>query len=99
MRKENNNNIIYSTILLPELPSSAILKSTTERNQRNERCLRLVDSVRMLNVNNTDYVDYVLWYSPKWRKTVPRGEELQINDRIFILGDLIWNTNWLCEPK
>ncbi len=39
MRKENNigNNIIYSAILLPELPSSAILESTPERNQRNQR--------------------------------------------------------------
>ncbi len=26
--KENKNNIIYSTVLLPELPSSAILEST-----------------------------------------------------------------------
>ncbi len=64
---------IYSTILLPELPSSAILESIPERNQR---CLRSVDSAHMLNVNNADYVDYVLGYSPKWRKTVTRGEEL-----------------------
>ncbi len=28
--KENNNSIIYSTILLPELPSSFILESTPE---------------------------------------------------------------------
>ncbi len=36
MHKENNNNIIYSTILLPELPSS-ILESIPERNQHNQR--------------------------------------------------------------
>jgi len=41
VRKENNNNIIYSTILLPELPSSAILERTPERNQCNERYLLL----------------------------------------------------------
>ncbi len=41
MRKENNNNIIYSTILLPELPSSDILERNPERNQCNERCLLL----------------------------------------------------------
>ncbi len=58
MCKENNNNIIYSAILLPELLSSIILKSTPEHNQCNKRCL--VDSVRMLNVNNAEYVDYVL---------------------------------------
>ncbi len=73
MCEENSNNIIYSTILLPELLSSAILKSTPERNQRNQRCLRSVESARMLNVNNTDYV---LGYSPKWQKTVTWGEEL-----------------------
>ncbi len=37
-----NNNIIYSAILLPELPSSAILESTPERNQRNQRCLNVI---------------------------------------------------------
>ncbi len=52
--KENNNDIIYSAILLPELTSSAILESIPERNQH---CLRSVDSVRMLNVNNADNVD------------------------------------------
>ncbi len=56
MRKENNNNIIYSAIILPELPSFAILESTPECNQR---CLRSVDSVRILNVNNADYIDYI----------------------------------------
>ncbi len=55
VRKENNN-IIYSAILLPELPSSNILESTPERNQHNERCLCSVDSARMLNVNNAHYV-------------------------------------------
>uniref|UniRef100_A0A8C1JN90 RAB3A interacting protein (rabin3) n=1 Tax=Cyprinus carpio TaxID=7962 RepID=A0A8C1JN90_CYPCA len=39
VRKENNNNLIYSAILLSELPSSAILESTPEGNQRNEYCL------------------------------------------------------------
>ncbi len=33
VHKENNNNIIYSAIHLPELPSSTILESTPERNQ------------------------------------------------------------------
>ncbi len=61
MRKENNNNIIYLTILLPKLPSSVILESTLERNQR---CLHLVESVRMLNINNADYVDYILVLNP-----------------------------------
>ncbi len=46
MHKENNNNMIYSAILLTELPFSAILESTPERNQH---CLRSVDSARMLN--------------------------------------------------
>ncbi len=54
------------------IPSSAIL----EHNQHNQHCLRSVDSTRMLNVNSADYVDYILGYSPKWRKTVTRGEEL-----------------------
>ncbi len=44
--------------------------------QCNERCLRSVDSVCMLNVNNADYIDYVMGYSQKWQKTVTRGEEL-----------------------
>ncbi len=43
------------------------------RGQRNQRCLRLVESARMLNVNNSDYV---LGYSPKWQKTVAQGHEL-----------------------
>ncbi len=77
MRKENNNNIIYSAILLPEY---AILESTPERNQRNQRCLCSVDSVHMLNVNNADYV---LGYSPKL-KTVTRGQEL-LNKLLFSL--------------
>ncbi len=38
-RKENNKTI-YSTIRLLELPSSAILESTSEHNQRNQRWLR-----------------------------------------------------------
>ncbi len=42
VRKENNNNVIYSIILLPELPSSAILESTTERNQHDQHYLRSV---------------------------------------------------------
>ncbi len=41
MHKENNN-IIYSAILLTELPSSSILESIPECNQRNPRCLRSV---------------------------------------------------------
>ncbi len=72
MRKENNNKVIYSTILLPELPSSAILESTPGRNQH---CLHSVDSTRILNVYSADYVDCFLGYSPKWHKTVTRGEE------------------------
>ncbi len=45
--------IIYSTILLPELPSSTILGSTTTRvhaftrTQHNQCCFRSEDSVRM----------------------------------------------------
>ncbi len=58
MCKENNNNIIYSAVFLPELPSSAILESIPERNQRNQRCLCSVDSACMLNVNNAHYVRY-----------------------------------------
>ncbi len=49
MCKENNNNIIYSAVLLPKLPSSAILVSNPEGNQpvrdfaeHNQRSLRLV---------------------------------------------------------
>ncbi len=33
VHRENHNNIIYSAILLSELPSSAILESTPEYNQ------------------------------------------------------------------
>ncbi len=50
-----------------------MLESTPECNLP---CLHSVDSTRMLNANNTDYIDYVLGYSPKWQKTVTRGEEL-----------------------
>ncbi len=45
--QENKNNIIYSTILLPRVTSSAILESTQERIWRNKRCLRLGESVCM----------------------------------------------------
>ncbi len=48
---------IYSAILLPELPSSAIWYPNSN-NQRNQR-FRSVVSVHMLNVNNTYYVNYV----------------------------------------
>ncbi len=65
VRKENHNNIIHSTILLLKLPSSTILESTPKRNQCNQRCLRSVDSVCMLNVNNADYVDYVMGFPSK----------------------------------
>ncbi len=47
---------IYSTIFVPDLPSSAILESTPERNQRNQRCLCSVDSASMLNVIRAVYV-------------------------------------------
>ncbi len=40
LRKENKNNIIYSTILLPWVTSSAILESTQEHIWRTQRCLR-----------------------------------------------------------
>ncbi len=52
---QNNNIIIYSAILLPELLSSAILESTPERNQRNECCLRLACVCGLLNVNSAHY--------------------------------------------
>ncbi len=45
--------MIYSTILLHELLSSAILESTPEHDQLNQRCLRSADT-RMLNVNSAD---------------------------------------------
>ncbi len=47
VRNENIINVIYSTILLPALPSSTILESTPERNQCNQRCLRLVKDMHM----------------------------------------------------
>ncbi len=47
---------MYSTVLLPELPSSAILKSTPERNQQYKRTHRL-----RLKVNNADYVDFCIF--------------------------------------
>ncbi len=99
--KENNNNIIYSAILLPELPSSTILESTPERDQRNQRCLRSACTRSLLNVNNTDYTDYtdytdhadyadyVLGYSPKWWKTVTLGEELAFfHTSVFLASGL-----------
>ncbi len=50
---------MYSTILLPELPSSAVLESRPERNhvhaEHKQHRLRSA-SVRMLNVKNADYV-------------------------------------------
>ncbi len=67
---KENNNMIYSTILLPELPSTGILESTPEHDQRNQRCLRSADSTRMLNVNNADYVDYVLLLFPLRTKSI-----------------------------
>ncbi len=59
VRKENSIQI-YSAILLPELPSSTILESIRERNQRNERCLHSACALLLLNVNNAHYIDYVL---------------------------------------
>ncbi len=47
MRNKNNNNI-FNTAILDIIP---------ERNQRNLCCLHSVDSARMLNVNNANYVD------------------------------------------
>ncbi len=47
---------IYSAILLPKLPSSAILESIPERNQRNERCVSSESACCLLNENNADYV-------------------------------------------
>ncbi len=76
---KENNKIIYLTILLPELLSSAILESTPERNQCNQHCLRSACACFILNVNNADYVDYILGYSPKWRKTVTQVEECHMN--------------------
>ncbi len=75
---------IMPWLLLPELPSSTVFKSTSEHNQRNQRCLRSVESARMRNINNADYIDYVLGYSPKRWKTVTRGEEL-LNKLLFSL--------------
>ncbi len=43
-----------------------------------------VDTMHMLNINNADYVDYFLGYSPKWQKTVTRGEDL-LNKLLFSL--------------
>ncbi len=40
------------------------------------------ECVRMLNVNNSDYV---LGYSPKWRKMVTQGEEL-LNKLLFLFS-------------
>ncbi len=53
------NKIIYSTILLPELPSSDILESAPEHNQHNQ-CLRSACTCFLLNVNDFDYIDYIL---------------------------------------
>ncbi len=53
----NNNNIIYKKIILPELPSSAILLSTPEHNQHNQRCLLSACLRFLLNVNSAVYVD------------------------------------------
>ncbi len=75
---------IYSAILLPELLSSAILESTPEPNQHNERCLRSACAHCPLNVSNADYI---LAYSPKWRKKVTLGEELL--NKLVLLFSLI----------
>ncbi len=40
------------------------------------------ECVRMLNVNNSDYVR---GYSPKWRKTVTQGEKL-LNKLLFLFS-------------
>ncbi len=84
-------NILYRTVSQKNLlPSSAILESIPERNQRNQRCLCSVESARMLNVNNAGYFNYILGYSLKWQKTVTWGEEL--------LNKLYYNY-FLCAQK
>ncbi len=74
---------IYSTIFVPELPYSAILKSTLHWGVIS---IVYVQHARALslNINNADCTDYVLGYSPKWRKTVTRGQELS-NKLLFAM--------------
>ncbi len=57
----------------------------TPLNQRNWRCLRSACARGQLNVNNTNYVDYVLGYCPKWQKTVTQGEEILNMLLLFLL--------------
>ncbi len=66
VRKENNNNIVYLTILLPELRSSGILESTPERNQHNQQCLHSVDSAHMRIIN---YVVIVFFAHKKYSRS------------------------------
>ncbi len=49
-------NKMYSTILLPELPSSTVLESTPECNQCNQRCLHSACACCLLNATYADYI-------------------------------------------
>ncbi len=107
MHKENNNNIIYSTILLPELPSNAILESTPERNQHNQRCLhsacvffahkKYFRSFVKLRLNHWCHMDY---FTDVLAMFLDLGT-LQLHCclwRVRELSDLIKNI-LICVPK
>ncbi len=92
MHKENNDNIIYSTILLPEL-LSAILESTPEHNQRNQSCLRLSVHSAAIFANTSGQLkqDQVLskWMRESWNlKNCSLKSQLNY---IFQISNKIWN--------
>ncbi len=64
VRKENRNNIIYSTILLPKVLSSAILESTTMY----VRAFPWMWTTLIMLITFWGKRAHAPWYSPKWRK-------------------------------
>ncbi len=107
VRKENHNNLIYSTILLPELPSSSNLESTPEPNQRNQCSLcsacvffahkKYSRSFVKLRLNHWCHMDYC---TDVLARFLDLGT-LQLHCCIWRIrepSDLIKNI-WICFPK
>ncbi len=51
---------------------------------KHQRCLRSACERHLLNVNNADYIDYILEYSPQWQKMVPGEKNCWINYVIIV---------------
>ncbi len=69
MRKENKTNNLFNVCV--RFPQNLI------NIINNQCCLRSGENVRMLKINKTDYVDYVLGKAlTNWQKMVNQVEEL-----------------------